>query len=81
MSTFTYLFLQVEMNKKREQEVQKLRRDLEEAQIQSEAQISQLRKKNQDAVNELSDQVDQLTKVKQKYVGNHKILEKEVSKN
>ena len=57
---------QMDMNKKREQELQKIRRDMEEAQVQNEAAISQLRKKNQDAVNELSDQVDQMTKVKQK---------------
>ena len=57
---------QMDMNKKREQELQKIRRDMEEAQVQNEAQISQLRKKNQDAVNELSDQVDHLSKIKQK---------------
>jgi hypothetical protein len=59
---------QVDVNKKREAELQKLRRDLEEAQIQSDAQVSSLRKKSQDAVNDLSDQLDQLQKVKQKYV-------------
>lgn len=54
------------MNKKRESELQKLRRDLEESTIQNEQTISTLRKKNQDAVNDLSDQLDQLSKVKQK---------------
>ena len=58
----------MDLNKKREAELQKLRRDLEEAQIQSEAQIASLRKKQQDAVNELSEQVDQLQKAKQKYI-------------
>ena len=42
---------QVEMNKKRESELQKLRRDLEEANLQHEATAAQLRKKHQDAVN------------------------------
>ena len=55
---------QIELNKKREQELLKLRRDLEENQLQHEAQISSLRKKGQDAQNEMSDQIDQLQKVK-----------------
>ena len=59
---------QMDLNKKREAELQKLRRDLEESQIQSEAQIASLKKKQQDAVNELSEQVDQLQKAKQKFV-------------
>merc|ERR1712121_583911 len=42
----------------------KLRRDLEENQMQHEAAISSLRKKGQDAQNEMSDQIDQLQKVK-----------------
>ncbi len=54
------------MNKKRETEVQKLRRDLEEQLIQNESQLSSLKKKQQDAVNELSEQVDNLGKVKAK---------------
>lgn len=54
------------MNKKRELELQKLRRDLDEQAMQSEATSASLRKKQQDAVNELSDQMDQLTKTKQK---------------
>lgn len=57
---------QVELNKKREQELLKLRRDLEESALQHEAQLSTLRKKHQDAANELADQVDQLQKVKSK---------------
>ena len=57
---------QIELNKKREAELQKLRRDLEESQIHSESQISALRKKQQDSVNEMSDQLEQLQKVKQR---------------
>ena len=58
---------QVELNKKREQELLKLRRDLEETTLQHEAQVATLRKKHQDAVNELGDQVEQLQKVKNRY--------------
>jgi len=57
---------QIDVNKKREAELQKLRRDLEESHVQSEAQLASLRKKQQDSVNELSEQLDQLNKAKQK---------------
>ncbi|CAF0977389.1 unnamed protein product [Rotaria sordida] len=57
---------QVEMNKKRETELAKLRRDLEEANLQHEATTAQLRKKHQDAVNEMGEQIDQLQKLKNK---------------
>ncbi|CAF4365028.1 unnamed protein product, partial [Adineta steineri] len=57
---------QVEMNKKREGELAKLRRDLEEANLQHEATAAQLRKKHQDAVNEMGEQIDQLLKLKNK---------------
>ena len=57
---------QIELNKKREQELIKLRRDLEEQALQSESQIAALRKKQQDAANEMSDQIDQLQKAKQR---------------
>merc|ERR1711902_143423 len=48
---------QVELNKKREAEVQKLRKDLEEAHIQREATLIGLKKKHQDAVAEMSEQI------------------------
>ncbi len=54
------------MNKKREAEMQKLKRDLEEQQMNYESQISTLKKKNQDAINELSDQIDIINKSKVK---------------
>lgn len=57
---------QVELNKKREAEVQKLRKDLEEAHIQQEATMQNLKKKHQDAIFEMSEQIDQLTKMKNK---------------
>lgn len=44
----------------------KLRRDLEEANIQHEATLANLRKKHNDAVMEMGDQIDQLNKLKTK---------------
>jgi len=58
---------QIEMNKRREAEMSKLRRDLEEANIQHEQSLSSLRKKHNDSVAELSEQVDQLNKTKARY--------------
>ncbi|KAJ8406976.1 hypothetical protein AAFF_G00292520 [Aldrovandia affinis] len=63
---------QIEMNKKREAEFLKLRRDLEEATLQHEATAATLRKKQADSVAELGEQIDNLQRVKQK-------LEKEKS--
>merc|ERR1712198_97991 len=57
---------QIELNKKREAEIGKLRRDLEEAHIQNEALVVGLKKKNSDATSEMSEQIDQLNKMKQK---------------
>merc|ERR1712156_275090 len=57
---------QVELNKKREAEVQKLRKDLEEANISHEATLIGLKKKHQDAVSEMSEQIEQLSLLKSK---------------
>merc|ERR1711899_517816 len=57
---------QVELNKKRDCEINKLRKDLEEAKIQQEATLMGLKKKHQDAVSEMSEQIDQLSKMKAK---------------
>ena len=57
---------QMELNKKREAEIGKLRRDLEEAKIQHDSAVESCKKKNIDATSEMSDQVDQLNKIKQK---------------
>ncbi|XP_050775860.1 myosin heavy chain, skeletal muscle, adult-like [Gopherus flavomarginatus] len=64
--------VQIEMNKKREAEFQKMRRDLEEATLQHEATAAALRKKHADSTAELAEQIDNLQRVKQK-------LEKEKS--
>ncbi|XP_021067091.1 myosin-3 [Mus pahari] len=63
---------QIELNKKREAEFLKLRRDLEEATLQHEATVAALRKKHADSAAELAEQIDNLQRVKQK-------LEKEKS--
>nr|NP_001305944.1 myosin, heavy chain 1F, skeletal muscle (similar to human myosin, heavy chain 1, skeletal muscle, adult) [Gallus gallus]BAA89233.1 skeletal myosin heavy chain [Gallus gallus] len=63
---------QIDMNKKREAEFQKMRRDLEEATLQHEATAAALRKKHADSTAELGEQIDNLQRVKQK-------LEKEKS--
>ncbi|XP_010115195.1 PREDICTED: myosin-3-like [Chlamydotis macqueenii] len=63
---------QSELNKKREAEFQKMRRDLEEATLQHEATAAALRKKHADSTAELGEQIDNLQRVKQK-------LEKEKS--
>merc|ERR1719187_1207943 len=57
---------QIELNKKREAEVAKLRKDLEEAHIQQESTLISLKKKHQDAIAEMSEQIDQLNKMKAK---------------
>uniref|UniRef100_A0A8C2UD86 Myosin heavy chain, skeletal muscle, adult-like n=1 Tax=Coturnix japonica TaxID=93934 RepID=A0A8C2UD86_COTJA len=51
---------QIEMNKKREAEFQKMRRDLEEATLQHEATAAALRKKHADSTAELGEQIDNL---------------------
>merc|ERR1712157_229280 len=63
---------QVELNKRREAEMAKLRRDFEESNLAHESTVSNLRKKQADQVAELSETIDNLQRVKQK-------LEKEKS--
>merc|ERR1719239_739135 len=57
---------QLELNKKREAEINKLRRDLEEAHIQHESTVQSLKKKHCDATAEMAEQVDQLNKMRSK---------------
>ncbi|XP_029434330.1 myosin-15 [Rhinatrema bivittatum] len=64
--------VQLEMNKKREAEYLKVRRDLEEATLNHEATAAALRKKHADSMAEMGEQLDNLQRVKQK-------LEKEKS--
>merc|ERR1719343_295903 len=57
---------QVELNKKREAEIVKLRKDVEEANIASESVLSNLKRKQGDAVLEMQEQIDALCKIKAK---------------
>merc|ERR1711936_1384162 len=57
---------QVELNKKREAEIVKLRKDVEEANIASESVLSNLKRKQGDAVLEMTEQIDALCKMKAK---------------
>merc|ERR1719479_246647 len=57
---------QIEMNKKRESELAKLRKDLEEAKIQQETTMMNLKRKHGDAVAEMTEQIEQLSKMKAK---------------
>lgn len=57
---------QSEINRKREQEVSKLRKDFELLTVQHESQEASLRKRHQDVVNDLSDQLEQLGRARSK---------------
>uniref|UniRef100_A0A0N5B084 Myosin motor domain-containing protein n=1 Tax=Syphacia muris TaxID=451379 RepID=A0A0N5B084_9BILA len=57
---------QIEINKRREAEMAKLKRDLEENSLNHETIVAALRKKNSGIVAELSDQLEQLQKLKAK---------------
>jgi len=54
------------MNRKREGELQKLQREVEELQMQNETQLGAFRKKHQEVQSEFADQVDQINKLRQK---------------
>ena len=56
----------MELNKKRDSEVVKLRRDLEESHVQRDATVTGMKKKQSDSVAEMNEQIDQLSKMKQK---------------
>merc|ERR1712168_732294 len=57
---------QIELNKKREAEVAKLRKDIEDVNIQHESILSNLKRKHQDAIQEMTEQIEQLQKMKSK---------------
>merc|ERR1719400_2744974 len=64
---------QIELNKKREAEVSKLRRDLEEAKIVG------LKKKHADATAEMQEQVEQLNKIKAKIEKDKTVIMHEIA--
>merc|ERR1739844_499788 len=57
---------QVELNKKREAEIVKLRKDVEEANIANESVLGNLKRKQGDAVLEMTEQIDAIQKMKAK---------------
>lgn len=61
------VYFQADLNKKREAEIAKMRKEMEDQVMQSEASIASLRKKNNDAINDLNDQLDQAQKAKSKW--------------
>merc|ERR1712038_1402122 len=70
---------QIELNKKRENEIDKLRKDCEEANIQQEAMMMSLKKKHQDAIQEMTEQIDQLSKMKSKIDKNKSKITNEIN--
>jgi len=70
---------QVELNKKREAEVQKLRKDVEAANIQQESILANLKRKQGDAIAEMSEQIDALGKMKSKIEKDKVIIMNEIS--
>merc|ERR1712055_1019363 len=70
---------QVELNKKREAEVNKLRKDVEEANIQQESIMSNLKRKQGDATAEMTEQIDALGKMKSKIEKDKVLIMNEIS--
>merc|ERR1712226_1197433 len=60
-------------------EVEKLRKDIEEANIQNESVLMNLKRKHQDAVSEMSEQIEQLTKMKAKIEKDKSNINHEIS--
>merc|ERR1712025_171242 len=70
---------QVELNKKREAEIVKLRKDVEEANIASESVLSNLKRKQGDATLEMQEQIDALAKMKAKIEKDKQIIMAEIA--
>jgi len=58
--------LKAEVTKRRETEIAKLQRELDESQAQSDIQLAAYRKKHQDTVNQLTEQIDKMHAAKQR---------------
>merc|ERR1719445_1184307 len=70
---------QVELNKKREAEIVKLRKDVEESNIASESVLSNLKRKQGDAVLEMQEQIDALQKMKAKIDKDKQVIMAEIA--
>ena len=64
--TNNWFGFKVEMNKKRDSELAKLRKLLEDVHLESEETAHHLRQKHQAAIAEMQDQMDQVQKAKNK---------------
>ena len=62
-----FIYSQFEQNKKRDAELAKLRKLLEDVHMESEETAHTLRKKHQEAIQDLQDQLDAAIKSKAKY--------------
>ncbi|KAL4658223.1 myosin-16-like [Arapaima gigas] len=69
---------QIEQNKKREGELLKLRRELEEAALQGEATASALRKKHADSMAEMAEHVENLQRVRIKLEKDKQVMKAEI---
>lgn len=69
---------QIEQNRKREGDLLKLRRELEEAALQSEATAAALRKKNSDAMAEMGEQLENLNRLRVKLEKDKQCMKAEI---
>merc|ERR1719507_85791 len=70
---------QVELNKKHESEIIKLRKDVEEANIASESVLTNLKRKQGDSILEMQEQTDALQKMKAKIDKDKQIIMAEIA--
>merc|ERR1712240_20960 len=70
---------QVELNKKRESEIVKLRKDVEETNISNESVLSNMKRKQGDAVLEMTEQIDALQKMKAKIDKDKQVIMAEIA--
>merc|ERR1712142_1144529 len=70
---------QLDINRKREAEMAKLRKLLEDVHTESEQQIHQLRTKHQTAMMELQEQIERMSREKEKVVKEKSVMKTEIS--
>jgi len=70
---------QLDINRKREAEMAKLRKLLEDVHTESEQQIHQLRTKHQTAMMELQEQIERMSRDKEKVVKEKSVMKTEIS--
>lgn len=75
------ILIQFEINKKRDTELAKLRKLLEDVHLESEETAHLLRKKHQEVVVDFQDQIDQLSKARARLVKRKLSLREEIRLN